>query len=84
MCTLAGLAGELDAVVLDIAQTGGGHCVEIVVEDFNFIGGSDGGNFEGGSNSSRGGKKATKAAETDDIAPDDISDDPIDLSEIPF
>jgi single-strand DNA-binding protein len=58
--------------------------VEIVVEDFNFIGGSDGGNFEGGSNSSRGGKKPAKAAETDDIAPDDISDDPIDLSEIPF
>jgi len=58
--------------------------VEIVVEDFNFIGGSDGGNYEGGSSSSRGGKKPAKAAETDDIAPDDISDDPIDLSEIPF
>ena len=48
--------------------------VEIVVEDFNFIGGgrSDGGSA--GSNSKSSG----------DVAPDDISDEPIDLSEIPF
>ena len=50
--------------------------VEIVVEDFNFIGGAAG--SEGGN--SRG---ASSAASTD-VAPDDISDEPIDLSEIPF
>ena len=55
--------------------------VEIVVEDFNFIGGSDGGSYEGGS--SRG-KSSSKASASDDVAPDDISDEPIDLSEIPF
>ena len=48
--------------------------VEIVVEDFNFIGGaSDGGNTGGSSKAASG-----------DVAPDDISDEPIDLSEIPF
>ena len=57
--------------------------VEIVVEDFNFIGGNgDGGSYEGGS--SRGSKAASKAA-SDDVAPDDIAEDEaIDLSEIPF
>ena len=54
--------------------------VEIVVEDFNFIGGgnSDGGNYSGSSKSSTGSNEAQ------DVAPDDISDEPIDLSEIPF
>ena len=55
--------------------------VEITVEDFNFVGGGDGGSSEGGS-SSRG--RAKKAAPADEVAPDDISDEPIDLSEIPF
>jgi len=50
--------------------------VEIVVEDFNFVGGanSDGGN-SGSSKSS---------AASSDVAPDDISEEPIDLSDIPF
>lgn len=55
--------------------------VEITVEDFNFVGGGDGGASEGGS-SSRG--RAKKSAPADEVAPDDISDEPIDLSEIPF
>ena len=50
--------------------------VEIVVEDFNFVGGGNGG--EGGSSSSK------SAAASSAVAPDDISDEPIDLSEIPF
>ena len=53
--------------------------VEIVVEDFNFIGGNgDGGSAGGGSRSSRA------SEESQDVAPDDISDEPSDLSEIPF
>ena len=51
--------------------------VEIVVEDFNFVGGNGDGGASGGS---RGGSSAAAA----DVAPDDISDEPIDLSEIPF
>lgn len=52
--------------------------VEIVVEDFNFVGGNGDGGASGGS---RGGSSSAAAA---DVAPDDISDEPIDLSEIPF
>ena len=51
--------------------------VEIVVEDFNFVGGNGDGGASGGS---RGGASSVAA----DVAPDDISDEPIDLSEIPF
>ena len=50
--------------------------VEIVVEDFNFIGGNDGG--------ASGSSKGASGAAASDVAPDDISDEPIDLSEIPF
>ena len=53
--------------------------VEIVVEDFNFVGGNAG---EGGGSYSGG--KSSSAADSQDVAPDDISDEPIDLSEIPF
>ena len=53
--------------------------VEIVVEDFNFVGGNAG---EGGGNYSS--SKSSSAADSQDVAPDDISDEPIDLSEIPF
>ena len=50
----------------------------IVVEDFNFIGGnnSDGSSSRVTSNSSNN--------ESSDIIPDDIPDEPIDLSEVPF
>ena len=53
--------------------------VEIVVEDFNFLGGTD--------SSARGNSDSASSSESiPDTAPTaaDISDDPIDLSEIPF
>ncbi len=56
--------------------------IEIVVEDFNFIGGADGGN--GGGSARRSNSSSSANSESQDVAPDDISDDPIDLSEIPF
>lgn len=49
--------------------------IEIVADDFNFIGGGNGGGDFSGGNSA---PKATAAPA------DDMSDDPIDLSEIPF
>ena len=49
--------------------------VEIVVEDFNFIGGNTG---------DGGGRSNVPSNDSQDVAPDDISDEPIDLSEIPF
>ena len=52
--------------------------VEIYVEDFNFVGGGNGGN-----DASYSGSKGSASA-AQDVAPDDISDEPIDLSGIPF
>lgn len=54
--------------------------VEIVVEDFNFIGGGNNGS-RSSDNSYAG---TSDSAPVADVAPSDISDDPIDLSEIPF
>ena len=56
--------------------------VEIVVEDFNFMGGNNGGSRN--SNNNNMDNNGSSAAATQDVAPDDISDDPIDLSDIPF
>ena len=54
--------------------------VEIVVEDFNFTGSASrdngGGSYDGGSSSS-------SSASSNDI-PEDVLDDEIDLSEVPF
>ena len=46
---------------------------EIVVEDFNFLGGRDG-----------GADYSSAQAEASDIDPDDIPDEPIDLNDVPF
>ena len=57
--------------------------VEIVVEDFNFIGSSGARSIspDGGGNT---GSDAGDAGTAPEEVPADISDDPIDLSEIPF
>lgn len=54
--------------------------VEIVVEDFNFMSNSAG----GGSTRSTMNESSDMNTTTQDVAPSDISDDPIDLSDIPF
>ena len=53
--------------------------VEVVVEDFNFVGGGngDGAGFSGGASSA-------PAKSDDDVVIEEIDDKPIDLSEIPF
>ena len=50
---------------------------EIVVEDFNFLGGT-------GEGSSSRSYTPSSNDESADIIPDDIPDEPIDLSEVPF
>lgn len=58
--------------------------VEVVVEDFNFIGGGSGGsNSPHASSSSNNGSTST-SKKSQDVSPDDVDDSPIDLSEIPF
>ena len=76
------VSGRLDQRSWEDKNGGGKRSrVEIVVEDFNFIGPSnrDGGSsFGGGSDNS-----SSSASEPNDI-PDDIPEEEIDLSEVPF
>ncbi len=63
--------------------------VEVIVEDFNFVGGgNDGGGFSGGSSSSSAADSSASSSSSskknDDVVIEDIDDKPIDLSEIPF
>ena len=77
------VSGRLDQRSWEDKETGGKRSkVEVVVEDFNFVdsgqggGGNSGGSFDGGS------KPAAKKSQS---APtEDIDDQPIDLSDIPF
>ncbi len=60
--------------------------VEVVVEDFNFVGGGDGpsgGSSAPRSSSSSSASKAP-AKKKDDVVIEDIDDEPVDLSDIPF
>jgi len=58
--------------------------VEIVVEDFNFIG-EGGGRSEGGSSVSPSPAKASPSKKAnDEVVIEDIDDEPVDLSDIPF
>lgn len=56
--------------------------VEVVANDVTFLGGR--GEGEGGGSAPSGGSTSAKAAPKQDVVIDDISDEPIDLSEIPF
>ena len=49
---------------------------EIVVEDFNFLGGRD--------SSADYSTDEAQAEATDDIVPDDVPEEPIDLNDVPF
>jgi single-strand DNA-binding protein len=56
--------------------------IEVIVEDFNFVGGGEGGGAAGGS---RPAPTASKSAgKKDDVVIDDITDEPINLDDIPF
>lgn len=58
---------------------------EIVVDDFSFVGGGDGGSRSGGSSRPASSSKAGAAAEGDDFTPDEMpEDDAINLDDIPF
>lgn len=70
------VSGRLDQRSWEDKNTGQKRSrVEVVVEDFNFLTG-----MERGDNSSKGADAATEP----EVVPDDIPEEPIDLSEIPF
>lgn len=56
--------------------------VEVVANDVTFLGGREGGNSNGGGEPTQGASQSQPTKK--DVAIDDISDEPIDLSEIPF
>jgi single-strand DNA-binding protein len=57
--------------------------VEVVVEDFNFVGGGAGGDFQGGSSAPASSGSSSK--KKDDVQIEDIKDDEeINLDDIPF
>lgn len=62
--------------------------IEVVVEDFNFVGGGAGG--EGGGNSGGGSSRNSSSSSSstskkkDDVVIEDIGDEPINLDDIPF
>ncbi len=62
--------------------------VEVIVEDFNFVGGGDGGGgggFSGGASASSSSSASRPASKKkDDVVIEDIGDEPINLDDIPF
>ncbi|HSX32963.1 MAG TPA: single-stranded DNA-binding protein [Candidatus Saccharimonadales bacterium] len=62
--------------------------VEVIVEDFNFVGGGDGGGRSGGASYGSGASSSSPASSSaskkqDDVV-EDIGDEPINLDDIPF
>lgn len=73
------VSGRLDQRSYEDKDGNKRQAVEVNVEDFNFV---SGGRSDGGSNASA--PRTSAPAKSQDVAPDDIDDKPIDLSEIPF
>lgn len=86
------VSGRLDQRSWEDKETGGKRSkVEVVVEDFNFVGDGQGSGASGGSNgggysqsSSSNSSSSSSPKKMDESQADDINDKPIDLSEIPF
>ena len=76
------VSGRLDQRSWEDKNGGGKRSrVEIVVEDFNFIGAPRG---DGGSSNFNAGSSSAASAESSADIPDDIPEEEIDLSEVPF
>lgn len=56
--------------------------IEVIVEDFNFVGGGEGGGAAAGSRPAPSASKS--AGKKDDVVIEDITDEPINLDDIPF
>lgn len=58
--------------------------IEVVVEDFNFVGGNDGGSGNGGGSSSSSSSSSSGSSSSNSSSSNDLSDEPINLDDIPF
>jgi len=74
------VSGRLDQRSYDDKDGNKRQAVEVVVEDFNFIGGGRGDSADAPAASS----SSSSASKSKDVVIEDIDDKPIDLSEIPF
>jgi single-strand DNA-binding protein len=58
--------------------------IEVVVEDFNFVGGNDAGAGSRSSDSAKSTDSKSNKSKDEDVVIEDIDDEPVDLSDIPF
>lgn len=75
------VSGRLDQRSYDDKDGNKRQAVEVVVEDFNFVGG---GNRSDSSADTSSYQSSANTSKQKDVAPTEINDDPIDLSDIPF
>lgn len=80
------VSGRLDQRSWEDKETGGKRSsVEVIVEDFNFVGGAEGGgNSDGGGGNSRPSSASSTSSRGKDTVIEEVNDQPIDLSDIPF
>ncbi len=74
------VSGRLDQRSYEDKDGNKRQAVEVVVEDFNFVGGRG----DGGGNSVPAAGNSSYSNKSKDVVIEDIDDKPIDLSEIPF
>ena len=78
------VSGRLDQRSYDDKDGNKRTAVEVVVEDFNFIGGGRGGSDRGDYSAPAASSSSKSSSKSKDVVIEDIDDKPIDLSEIPF
>lgn len=76
------VSGRLDQRSYEDKDGNKRQAVEVVVEDFNFVGGGRG--SDNGGDYSAQASSSKPASKSKDVVIEDIDDKPIDLSEIPF
>jgi len=72
------VSGRLDQRSYQDKDGNNRQAVEVVVEDFNFVGGGR------GDDSGTSARSSSSSSKSNDVVIEDIDDKPIDLSEIPF
>lgn len=75
------VSGRLDQRSYEDKDGNKRQAVEVVVEDFNFVGGNRG---DASSSAAPTAPRASSGNKSNDVVIEDIDDKPIDLSEIPF
>ncbi len=78
------VSGRLEQRSWEDKEGGKRSAVEVIVEDFNFVGGGGGNSDGGASRSASDSSSNASSRKNDDVVIEDIDDKPIDLSEIPF